>query len=106
VPITSIGSGVFEQDANLKKVTIGTNVASIGNGAFTNCSSLTNIVIPNNVTSIGDYAFFITAPYGGLMSATIGSGVTNIGSYAFYNNSLGNVYFLGNAPNVDATSFD
>jgi hypothetical protein len=103
----------------------GLPVTSIGNFTFENKSGVTNVTIPGSVANIGSYAFLGT----GLTSFTIGRGITNIGTAAFaFCSSLTNVtisgdvasiggiafrldtaltgiYFLGNAPNTDATVF-
>ena len=50
--IEAIGSGAFNDVANLKSVEIPTKVKSIGSYAFAYCKSLTSIFIPKNVSSI------------------------------------------------------
>ena len=101
--VTGIGGYAFIFCGNLAGVTLGNHVASIGDYAFFGCGSLTGITIDNRVTSIGDGAFY---GCGSLTNVTIPNGVTSLGSAAFgYCTSLAGLYFLGNAPGVDASVF-
>ena len=49
---------LFNENTNLKQISIPSSVTSIGSGAFHGCSLLAQISIPSSVTSIGDYAFY------------------------------------------------
>jgi hypothetical protein len=99
--LTSIGDQVFAFDTSLRSVTIPDTVTSIGNSSFADCG-LTNLAIPDSVTTIGNSAFYHCV----LGSVTIAGSVTNIGPVAFgFCPDLKGIYFQGNAPNVDASSF-
>ena len=123
--ITSIEFETFGGCKNLTSVTIGSGVTSIGEHAFRYCSSLINVTIPDSVVSIGDYAFYAcssltsaiigdsvisigNSAFGycsGLTSITIPNSVTSIGDYAFQSSGLSEIYFMGDAPSIDDSSF-
>ena len=76
----------------------------------TNWLTVTSITIPPTingfwVTGIGDFGWsFYYCPK--LSSVTIPSSVTNIFDFAFADcNNLSNVYFIGNAPQIDPSAF-
>lgn len=73
---------IFEDECNLKFVSIPDSVTVIDYGAFDNCSSLTSVTIPDSVTTIGASAF---RDCDSLTSVTIGNSVTTIGYRAFNN---------------------
>ena len=99
--ITNIGNGVFA-GSFLTDITIPNGVTSIGDSAFYSCSELTNVSLPNSLKRIGTNVFNST----GLGSITIPASVTNVGDYAFAQDpGLGAIYFEGNAPTADATTF-
>ena len=82
----------------LTNVTIPNGVTNIGINTFAS-ANLTSVTIPNSVASIGAYAF--TGCHK-LSQVTIGNGTTNIGTSAFAGcPDLANVYFNGNAPNLN-----
>lgn len=54
---TTLESGVFSENLNIKSITIPGTVQSIGEFAFMNCKRLENITIPESVKEI-DYAAF------------------------------------------------
>jgi hypothetical protein len=123
--VTSIGTDAFEGLTSLTSVTIPGSVSNIGDYAFEACTALTNVTIANGVPSIGNYAFAgsglagITIPNSvtnigyaafsdcnGLASVTIPNSVTSLGEYAFYYcASLTGVYFQGNPPTADSSTF-
>jgi hypothetical protein len=126
LPVTTIGSGAFQNYSSLTNVTIGTNVTSIADSAFAYCTGLTNVTIGTNVTTIGDYAFdgctslnsiilpnSITsigvAVFLGCTSLTnvaIPSSVTSLGDYAFaYCTSLPSVTIPGSVTNIGDHAF-
>ena len=81
--------------------TIPATVTSIGEGAFDE-TALTTVTFAegSHLTSIGGWAFYGATA---LTSITIPASVTSIGAGAFYEASaLTDVYFLGNAPDIDA----
>jgi hypothetical protein len=101
--VTNIGTLVFALDFNLLSVTIPNSVFSIEQAAFLQCNSLTSITIPNSVTNIGEVAFI---GCNGLTTVTIPHSVSSLGQQAFsYCTNLASVYFIGNAPNSDGTTF-
>jgi hypothetical protein len=100
--VTSIDGNAFYNCYGLTSVTIPNSVTSIGSNAFENCYGLTSVTIPDSVTSIGGNAFYNCS---GLTSVTIPDSVSSIGDDAFANGVLTAVFFLGNAPSVDPTTF-
>ena len=56
--ITSIADNAFEQQTQLKEVTILADITSIGDYAFSGCTELENISLPNSLISIGNGAFY------------------------------------------------
>ena len=127
LPVTGIGSGVFEEcfsltsvvipDSvimlgdyaffecfDLTSVVIGNGVIFIGISAFSSCSSLTSVAIPDSVTTIGNSAF---SGCSGLTSIEISDGVTSIGTGAFSNcRSLTQITLLAKTPsNLASSSF-
>ena len=79
-PVTSIGSGAFENCTSLTAITIPNSVTSIEHRAFFGCTSLTAVTIPDSVTYIGDSAFGICTS---LTTVNIPDSVTSIESGAF-----------------------
>ena len=59
--VTSIKSGAFEGNTNIKYASIPNTVTNIGNKAFKGCSSLETLSIRGNLTVIGYHAFAGTA---------------------------------------------
>jgi BspA type Leucine rich repeat region (6 copies) len=99
--VTNIGLLAFTGTA-LTNVAIANGVTSIGEEAFYGCIGLKSVVIPESVTSIGGDAFALS----GLISVTIPSSVTSIGAGAFSDcENLTSVFFKGNAPIADVTTF-
>ena len=94
--VTIIGSYVFKGCVELSNVAIGNNVGTINNYAFQNCYKLEGIAIPDSVKSINNGAFDGCKK---LSSVNIGNGINTLGSNAFANCPyLTGVYFSGNAP--------
>ena len=55
---TSIDSSALQENTNLKKITISSNITEIPWNAFNNCTSLTSVSMDEaNITEIGRYAF-------------------------------------------------
>ena len=81
IPLISNGGtyGVFNNNDNIKEVTLPYGIKNICQRAFSDCSSLTSIVIPSSVTSIYSYAF---SGCSSLTSIVIPSSVTSIGEGA------------------------
>ncbi len=78
--VIGIGSNAFRGNANIRTITIPSQITFIGDSAFKDCVGLTEILIPANVKTIGNSAFEgCTA----LVNLTISNGVTTIGNYAF-----------------------
>ncbi len=102
-PVTSIGTGAFQNCTNLLNVTIATNITNIGNSAFFGCRRLMNITIPSSVAIIGDEAFFNCTS---LTQLNLTNGVTRIGDLAFYNcSSLTNFVIPGSITTIGADAF-
>lgn len=79
-PVTEIGSSAFENNKNMKSVSIPDSVKTIGFDSFSGCTGLTSITIPGSVTTIDTFAFFGCK---GLKSVTIPDSVTEIKEQAF-----------------------
>ena len=94
----------FNNNSNLERVVLGSNVKSIGNNAFSDCTSLKSITIPESVTEIGDSAFYGCT---NLTSITIPESVTEIGGRAFENctNLLG-LQIPSNIEKIGDDAFD
>lgn len=94
----------FNNNSNLERVVLGSNVKSIGNNAFSDCTSLKSITIPENVAEIGDSAFYGCT---NLTSITIPESVTEIGGRAFENctNLLG-LQIPSNIEKIGDDAFD
>ncbi len=78
--ITVIGKNVFQNQKQLKKVTLGKYVRTIGEGAFMGCEKLQAVTIGKNVTVIGNKAFYKCRK---LRAVTIPAKVSKIGKQAF-----------------------
>jgi hypothetical protein len=79
-PVTSIGSGAFNNCTGIKSISVPDGVTRIGDNAFDGCSGLTSISLPQGLTSIGDCIFMNCA---GLTSISLPQGVISIGTSAF-----------------------
>ncbi|MBQ3266275.1 MAG: leucine-rich repeat protein [Ruminococcus sp.] len=99
--VTAIGASAFENNINIRVITLNANVYSIGERAFYGCSSLESVRSGDGIVEIGDMAFRGT-PYlemstdkymmlgkvllwynGTSPSVTIPSRCTSVASYAF-----------------------
>lgn len=102
--ITSIGSYAFS-NTYPKSVTIPNTVTSIGKYAFsTYCNEkLKKIQIPESVKNIGAYAFEGQL---GLTKVIIPENVKQINKGAFRWTHISEVYFKGDAPNIDKEAFE
>jgi hypothetical protein len=122
--VRDIGWGAFAYCGTLTNTALASGITNLGTAAFS-ASGLASITIPGSVISIGDYAFYGCL---GLTRATVANGVANIGTEAFENSglvcatipgsvtnladdafgsctNLSSVYFRGNAPAVDPSTF-
>lgn len=79
--VTSIGEGAFEDNKNVTRIIMGSNITNIEKNAFKGCSYLTSVIIGNNVTQIGNKAFYKCK---NLTKITIPSKINKIGKQAFY----------------------
>ena len=81
-PVSSIGTGAFAYQTNLREVNLPKYLVRIGNQAFLGCSNLIKMEIPDTVTEIGKYAFCDNVR---LSSVAFGadSQLTSIGIFAF-----------------------
>ena len=79
-PLTAIGEGAFNKNANVEKVIIPDSVKTIGKRAFEELTSLKSVEIGSGVTLIDDYAFLNCSNLEGI---TIPSSVKTIGTWAF-----------------------
>ena len=109
--LLSLGNYAFERTTSLKSISIPARVTSIGVATFYSTRSLESITFAadSKLTTIGDSAFigsnqpeFINTV---LTSISIPAGVTSIGATAFPE-AISSLYFLGNAPNVSASTFN
>jgi len=101
--VTNIGAGAFAECSLLTEVTIGSGVGTIESSAFSMCYALAKVIFPGRLASIGNGAF---AWCYSLTNITIPKSVTMIGSGAFDSCIyLTEIYFQGDPPTADATSF-
>ena len=84
IPVTSIGTGAFNECYRLTSVTIPDSVRSIGNRSFRSCYGLVELTIPDGVTTIGYDAF---AGCDGLRNVVLGNGVTDLTKFSFCGNA-------------------
>ena len=94
--VTKVASD-FNNNSNLERVVLGSNVKSIGNNAFSGCTNLTSITIPESVTEIGDRAFENCT---NLLGLQIPANIEKIGDDAFddtawYNNQPDGLLYIG-----------
>jgi hypothetical protein len=79
--VSTIRGGAFYGAANLKAITITSDLTTIGSGAFSGCTALSSITLPAGLTSIGKWAFYGCAA---LAEIHIPLGLTAIEEGAFY----------------------
>ena len=80
ISVSSFICGTFENNKNLKRVSIPESVTTIGNSSFKGCTGLTNIILPYGVTTINSYTFRGCT---GLTNITLNNGLTTIGNSSF-----------------------
>lgn len=106
VKVTSIGSNIFENGAELSSVyalTISEGITSIGDYAFSNTPKLTHISLPKSLTTIGRSAFENCAISGEL---EFSENVKDIGMMAFKgNNQLTKATILNKTCLIKASAF-
>ena len=91
LPVTAIGSGVFQNHTTLQRVVLPETVTSISGNAFQGCIALTSCNIPSGVTSIPNSCFYGCAK---LRRIVLPTGLKSIGDAAFYHcSSLETVNF-------------
>ena len=101
--VTGIGNYAFNGCGNLTCVILPDHLTSIGVAAFNACTNLTSLTIPDSVTSLGDFALYDCTS---LTNVMVGGGISNLGEYQLsYCPRLKSLYFTGNAPAANATSF-
>jgi hypothetical protein len=102
--VTDIVAEAFIDSFNLASVTLDPNLQILEGQAFQNCFDLTSITIPNSVTNVGIFAFYQCIS---LTNVVVGSGVSSLGYQVFaYCYNLEGVYFMSNAPAMNADTFD
>lgn len=99
--ITSIGTRLFYDCANLNSVSSGKNVESIGEYAFSACRMLRDIDIPGNVQTIGCDAFSGS----GLRTVTLHTGLRIISERAFDSTGLTSVVIPENTVDIESKAF-
>lgn len=101
--VKTIGESAFSYCIYLTSVTLSNKLTTIGKSAFFGCS-FENIVIPEGVTKIGDYAF---AACSNLKTVVLPSTLTEIKQGAFSNdNALSDVYYAGTEEAWNSISID
>ena len=125
--VVEIGARAFRGCSALEEIKLSENLEKIGKAAFEGCTSLKEIYIPKKVTDMGEGSFFgnialskIEFAEGiekigqwgtfqgcsALESVTVPKSVTEIAPLTFDScHSLKFVYFLGDAPDIDYSSF-
>ncbi len=126
ITTTSISNYAFQNNTDIKKVTLPESLVNIGEYAFAGCTKLESINLPDNITHIGDWAFQncdglteITLPLGlnrvgngtfqdcsNLQTVNMQDGVMEIWSQGFYNcRKLENISFSNNLQSVENNAF-
>ena len=82
--VTSIKSGAFEGNTNIKSVSLPVSLVSIGNKAFKDCSSITSVNIRSELQVIGYQAFAGTS----ITSVALPDSLVSIGQGAFKDTPL------------------
>lgn len=82
--VTSIKSGAFEGNANIKSVSLPSSIVNIGNKAFRDCTSITSITFRSEVEVIGYQAFAGTS----ITSIALPDSLVSIGQGAFKDTPL------------------
>lgn len=96
--VTQIGASAFENCWRLSDITLNKGLTNIDNSAFYGCYDLQKVALPETVTQIGYYAFSCTQ----LTELTVPASVKTISPEAFGDcGALRNLYFLGDAPEMD-----
>ena len=99
--LLTIGDYAFHQCSALKSLTLPASLTSIGNGAFLDCTDLASVEFPDTLTKIGGNAFGHTK----ITSLVFPASLTYIGDSAFQICfSLTSAYFLGDAPTMGGTN--
>lgn len=79
--VKTMADNLFAYNKDIRKVTIGKNLAKISKGAFYNCVNLKEADFSNsNAAEIGDSAFFKTS----IEKISLGSSVRYLGHLSFY----------------------
>ena len=76
--ITSISDGLFENNTDIKTVSIKASITKIPNNCFKNCINLTSVEYPDSVVEFGNSAFENT----GITTMKISSNIEKIGDNA------------------------
>jgi hypothetical protein len=81
--MTIIPDHMFQNNAGLTSITLGSLTETIGNEAFRGCNGITGeLIIPDLVTSIGEASF---SAIDDITKVTIGSSMSYLGEMAFFN---------------------
>ena len=78
--VVSVGSGVFKDHKEIRRVDFGSSVVRIESSAFASCTALEEIILPNSVEFIGASAF---SGCTSLYYADSGNSLVSLGSGAF-----------------------
>lgn len=124
--VTSIGDYAFTRCYNLQEVEFSNSVATLGEGVFQNCANLEKISLPNSINSTGKYTFRYCyklksatlsnsmprieedtfAFCDSLVSVTIPNSVSTIGKSAFFScNNLREVIFGSGVTSIEDSAF-
>ena len=104
LPVTAVGSGVFQNHTTLQRVVLPETVTSIGGSAFQGCIALTSCNIPSGVTDIPGYCFSGCSK---LRRIVLPAGLKSIGGSAFYGcSSLETIDFPEGLTSVGNHAFD
>ena len=101
--VVKIGDGAFMGCANLKAVSIGSQIKEIGEYAFDGCTGLSSITIPKSVKKICDLAFEKCTS---LTQVSLQKGLVHIGSGSFgYCTALTEIYIPASVKTIEAEAF-
>ena len=105
--IKSLGTYVFQNCSNLKKVTINAPTGaseniSLNERLFQNCVALEDVILNGNIYTIGSYVFQNCKA---LKNVFINGNVTNLYNNSFDSSAIENLYIVGDVSTISNNAF-